>query len=197
VSGSLLERGEGCHSPSGAGVTNRSSTVAVPRSSTVPDRKDGPHSDDSFIIAPAYEGYMLRVSRVCDALEFPMSHDNQSGILRLHSHRTLADDGAPQMTEAWLTRLNRNSSGLAADDKGEGDAATLDDLDVDRKEAALARLRDDYALLYGVVYLTDLRGLSLRETGRHLRLDHKTVKRHRAKGVAYVRALCNEERRAG
>jgi DNA-directed RNA polymerase specialized sigma24 family protein len=126
-----------------------------------------------------------------------MSHDNQSGILRLHSHRTLADDGAPQMTEAWLTRLNRNSSGLAADDKGEGDAATLDDLDVDRKEAALARLRDDYALLYGVVYLTDLRGLSLRETGRHLRLDHKTVKRHRAKGVAYVRALCNEERRAG
>lgn len=125
-----------------------------------------------------------------------MSHDNQSGILRLHSHRTLADDGAPQMTEAWLTRLNRNSSSLAADDKGEGDAATLDDLDADRKEAALARLRDDYALLYGVVYLTDLRGLSLRETGRHLRLDHKTVKRHRAKGVAYVRALRNEERRA-
>jgi len=97
VSGSLLERGEGCHSPSGTGVTNRSSTVAVPRSSTAPDRKDGPRSDDSYSIAPLHEGNMLRVSRVCDALEVPMSHDNQSGILRLHSHRTLADSSTPAM----------------------------------------------------------------------------------------------------
>ncbi len=118
------------------------------------------------------------------------------GITHLHSRHHLADDGAPQMTEAWLTRLNRNSSVPAADDKGEGDAATLDDLDVDRKDEALARLRDDYALLYGVVYLTDLRGLSLRETGRHLNLNHETVKKHRARAVAYVRALCGDTRQA-
>lgn len=119
------------------------------------------------------------------------------GITHLHSRHHLADDDAPQMTEAWLTRLNRNSSVPAADDdKGEGDAVTLNDLDADRKDEALARLRDDHPPLYGVVYLTDLRGLSFRETGRHLNLNHETVKKHRAMAVAYVRALCGDTRQA-
>ncbi len=43
------------------------SPTAVPRSSLTPDWKGEPHTDDSCIIAPAYEGPVLRRSRVCDA----------------------------------------------------------------------------------------------------------------------------------
>jgi len=42
------------------------SPTAVPRSALTPDWKGEPHVDDSYSIAPVYEGGVLRGSRVCD-----------------------------------------------------------------------------------------------------------------------------------
>jgi len=42
------------------------SPTAVPRSALVPDWTAKPHADDSYSIAPTYEGSMLRTSRVCE-----------------------------------------------------------------------------------------------------------------------------------
>jgi hypothetical protein len=40
--------------------------TAVPRSSLTPDWKGEPHADDFSSIAPAYEGFVLPLSRMCD-----------------------------------------------------------------------------------------------------------------------------------
>jgi len=50
-----MERGRYQHGP-----------TAVPRSSLTPDWTGEPHADDSYSIAPAYEGYVLQRSRVCE-----------------------------------------------------------------------------------------------------------------------------------
>lgn len=121
--------------------------------------------------------------------------DDTAEPVKLHSHRDLADDGAPRMTRAMEAYITASSSmsGRPAD----GEDSPLADLDEGQKAAALVRLKEEHARLYGVLFLTDLRGLSLRETGRYLGLDHKTVKRHRAKGMAHMRAWCQDERQAG
>jgi len=115
--------------------------------------------------------------------------------LKLHSHRDLADDGAPRMTGAMECYICRPQARVEPSDSGED--VRLDDLQDEQREAALARLQVEHARLYGVIFLTDIRKLSLRETGRHLGLDHKTVKRHRVKGIAHLRAWCTDERHAG
>jgi len=43
----------------------QNSPTAVPRSSLTPDWTGEPHADDFSSIAPAYEGYVWRRSRVC------------------------------------------------------------------------------------------------------------------------------------
>lgn len=125
-----------------------------------------------------------------------MSYSNDKAEpLKLHSHRGLADDGAPRMTRAMEAYITTTSS--APNRTAESEDSPLDDLQDEQQEAALARLQVEHARLYGVIFLTDIRKLSLRETGRHLGLDHKTVKRHRVKGIAHLRAWCTDERHAG
>jgi len=121
--------------------------------------------------------------------------DDNAEPVKLHSHRDLADDGTPRMTRAMEAYITANSS--ASGRTAESEDSPFNDLDEEQKAAALVRLKEEHARLYGVLFLTDLRGLSLRETGRCLGLDHKTVKRHRAKGVAHIRAWCADERQAG
>ncbi len=120
--------------------------------------------------------------------------DDTAEPVKLHSHRDLNDAGAPRMTRAMEAYITASSSmsGRPAD----GEDSPLADLDEERRTIALVRLKEEHARLYGVLFLTDLRGLSLRETGRCLDLDHKTVKRHRAKGIAHLRAWCQDDRQA-
>ncbi len=115
--------------------------------------------------------------------------------LKLHSRRELADDGAPRMTQTMECYICQPQARVEPSDSGED--VRLDDLQDEQREAALTRLQVEHARLYGVVFLTDIRKLSLRATGRCLNMDHKTVKRHRAKGIAHLRAWCTDERPAG
>ncbi len=125
-----------------------------------------------------------------------MSYSNDNAEpLKLHSRRDLADDGAPRMTGAMLRVIAGREQD--ASDAGDDDAHDeLADLDQERKARALARLQVEHPALYGIVYLVDDRGLSLRSVGRHLNLDHHTVGRHRDKGLAYVRDWCSDTRQA-
>jgi len=124
--------------------------------------------------------------------------DAATGILKLHSRRALADDGRPRMTRKMLQLIagaeqDTSDAGNGAD----GEHDELADLDQERKATALARLQEEYPHLYGIVYLTDYRALSLRAIGRCLGLDHHTVKKHRGQAVALMRAWCADERQAG
>jgi len=126
-----------------------------------------------------------------------MSNDAGQSILKLHSRRELAGDGRPAMTRTMLRLIG----GAERDetDAGNGDDRECDelaDLDQEQKAVALARLLVEHPALYGIVYLVDHRGLSLRSVGRHLNLDHHTVGRHRDKGLAYVRDWCSDTRQA-
>lgn len=124
---------------------------------------------------------------------------NHDEPLKLHSHRDLADDGTPKMTKAMEAYLDarRRADETKADGDAESGPALRSDLAEERRTAALARLERDHARLYGVIYLTDLRGLSMRATGRLLQLDHHTIQKHRAKALALVEGWCGEERQAG
>ena len=124
-----------------------------------------------------------------------MSNDAAHNILKLHSRRELACDGRPAMTRKML-RAIAGSERDAPDAGADGEHDELVDLDEERKAAALARLQEEHPHLYGIVYLVDHRGLSLRSVGRHLNLDHHTVGRHRDKGRAYVRDWCGDTRQA-
>ncbi len=118
-----------------------------------------------------------------------MSNDAAHSILKLHSRRELARDGRPAMTRQALRAIaGREEDGPDVGVDGEHDE--LADLDQERKAAALARLQEEHPQLYGIVYLVDHRGLSLRSVGRHLHMSHPTVGKHRDTALATVRAWC-------
>jgi len=126
-----------------------------------------------------------------------MSNDAAPNILKLHSHRDLADDGAPRMTRKMLQLIGGAVGGAEEDDPDAGNGADrecdeLADLDQERKAQALARLQAEHPQLYGIVYLVDQRGLSLRSVGRHLHMSHPTVGKHRDTALATVRAWCTD-----
>ncbi len=115
--------------------------------------------------------------------------------LKMHSHHDLDDAGTPRMTQAML-RVIAGPARDVLDAASDSERDELTDLDQQRKARALARLQAEHPQLYGIVYLVDHRGLSLRSVGRHLNLDHHTVGRHRDKGLAYVRDWCSDTRQA-
>jgi len=113
--------------------------------------------------------------------------------LKLHSRCELACDGRPAMTRKMLQLIagaeqDTSDAGNGAD----GEHDELADLDQERKAAALARLQAEHPQLYGIVYLVDQRGLSLRSVGRHLHMSHPTVGKHRDTALATVRAWCTD-----
>jgi len=118
-----------------------------------------------------------------------MSNDAAHSILKLHSRRALADDGRPRMTRKML-QLIGGAEEDGPDVGADGAHDELADLDQERKAAALARLQAEHPQLYGIVYLVDQRGLSLRSVGRHLHMSHPTVGKHRDTALATVRAWC-------
>jgi len=126
-----------------------------------------------------------------------MSNDAAHSLVKLHSRRELACDGRPRMTRKMLRLIGGpEEDGPDAGNGADGECDELADLNQERKAQALARLQAEHPQLYGIVYLVDHRGLSLRSVGRHLNLDHHTVGRHRDKGLAYVRDWCQGERQA-
>ena len=104
-------------------------------------------------------------------------------------------DGTPRMSDAMEAYITADSStpGRITD----GEPLPFDDLDEEQQAAALARLQVEHARLFGVLFLTDVWGLSLRATGRYLGVDHHTVVKHRGRAIALIRAWCAEERQAG
>ncbi len=120
-----------------------------------------------------------------------MSNDAAHNILKLHSRRELARDGRPAMTRKML-RAIAGSERDAPDAGADGEYDELADFDQQRKARALARLQVEHPALYGVVWLVDYRGLSLRETGRCLKMSHPTVSKHRAVAFAKVREWCTD-----
>ncbi len=115
---------------------------------------------------------------------------------RPHAPLLYGPDGGPRWSEAAENYLDRVGVQVNSADAEKTACDELGDLD-DERQAALARLQVEHARLFGVIFLTDVRGLSLRETGRYLGMDHKTVRRHRAKGMAHIMAWCANERQAG
>ncbi len=117
--------------------------------------------------------------------------DTATGILKLHSRRALADDGRPRMTRKML-QLIGGAEEDGPDVGADRECDELADLDQERKAQALARLQAEHPHLYGIVYLVDQRGLSLRSVGRHLHMSHPTVGKHRDTALATVRAWCTD-----
>lgn len=121
--------------------------------------------------------------------------------LKLHSRRELSDDGRPRMTRQALRAIAGAVGGAEEDEPDGGDGVdgecdALADLDEERKAVALARLQVEHPQLYGIVYLVDHRGLSLRAVGRHLHMSHPTVGKHRDTALATVRAWCVDREHA-
>jgi len=124
-----------------------------------------------------------------------MSYSNDNAEpLKLHSHHDLAADGAPRMTASMERYISRPQARVEPSDSED---VRLDDLQEEQREAVLTRLKEEHGRLYGVLFLTDLRGLSLRATGRHLGMDHHTVVKHRGRAIALIRAWSTDERQAG
>lgn len=97
-----------------------------------------------------------------------MSYSNDNAEpLKLHSHYDLADDGAPRMTQAML-RVIAGPAQDALDAASDSERGELTDLDQQREARALARLQAEHPQLYGIVYLVDHPGLSLRSVGAAL-----------------------------
>ncbi len=119
--------------------------------------------------------------------------------LKLHNRRTLDEAGVPAMTEAMARYITACSPmpGGVVDAERACECDELGDLDDEQQAAALARLQVEHARLYGVLFLTDMRGLSFRATGRYLGVDHHTVVKHRGRAIALIRAWCTDERQAG
>ncbi len=119
----------------------------------------------------------------------------ESRFTQLHEH--VEGQALPPLRPDFVEHLDRVRAQANSADAERAACDELGDLDDERQAAALARLQVEHARLYGVLFLTDVRGLSLRETGRYLGMDHKTVRRHRAKGMAHIMAWCADERQAG
>jgi DNA-directed RNA polymerase specialized sigma24 family protein len=102
-------------------------------------------------------------------------------------HGKRQDNG---LSEAFVAHLCPEEDVLDAASDSERDE--LADLDQQREAVALARLEAEHPDLYGVVWLVDYRGLSLRETGRCLKKSHPTVSKHHAVALAKVRAWCTD-----
>lgn len=121
-----------------------------------------------------------------------MSSTHDSGEpLKIHTRRALADDGRPRMTRKMLQLIGgAEEDGPDAGNGDDGECDELADLDLEQKAVALARLQVEHPQLYGIVYLVDHRGLSLRAVGRHLHMSHPTVGKHRDTALAKVRAWC-------
>ncbi len=127
-----------------------------------------------------------------------MSHTNDNTEpLKLHTRRTLDDAGVPAMTRQALHYLcpERDDPDVGAT-TGDSEQDDLADLDDERKGAALIRLEREDPELYGILYLVDHRGLSLRAVGRHLGLTHPTVSKRRGRALALVRAWCRDMQEA-
>ncbi len=107
-----------------------------------------------------------------------------SRFTRLHDH--VEGKTGPPLRADFAEHLDRVCG--QGDEYASPDA--LADIDEEMKEAALARLQVEHARLYGVLFLTDIRKLSLRETGRCLKMSHPTVGKHRDTALAKVRAWC-------
>ncbi len=103
----------------------------------------------------------------------------------------------PPLRPDFVAHLDRVRAQAGLMDAERAACDELADLDDERKGAALARLEVEQPLLFGVVFLTDYRALSLRETGRHLGMDHHTITKHRGRAIALIRAWCTDERQAG
>ncbi len=115
---------------------------------------------------------------------------------RPHAPLLYGPDGGPRWSEAAENYLDRVRVQANSADAEKVACDELADIDEERQAAALARLQVEHARLFGVLFLTDMRGLSLRATGRHLGMDHHTVTKHRGRAIALIRAWCQDERQA-
>jgi len=85
----------------------QSGPTTVPRSMLTPDCQGESHSVHPIIIAPLYEARMKPESRVRDVTEAPlMTTTSPDDYSTLHSRDRLADDGAPALTERFLSYLD-------------------------------------------------------------------------------------------
>jgi len=118
----------------------------------------------------------------------------QSRFMQLHE--SVEGQALPPLRADFVAHLDRVRAQANTTDAKEAACAEMADLDDERKGAALARLREEHGRLYGVLFLTDLQGLSLRATGRHLGMDHHTVVKHRGRAIALIRAWSTDDRQA-
>lgn len=119
----------------------------------------------------------------------------ESRFTRLHEHGE--GQALPPLRPDFVAHLDRVRAQANSVDAEKAACNELADLDAERQAAALARLQVEHAKLYGVVFLTDVRGLSLRATGRYLAMDHHTIVKHRGRAIALIRAWCADEQQVG
>ncbi len=112
-------------------------------------------------------------------------------------HESVEGQALPPLRPDFVEHLDRVRAQAALMDAQDAACDELADIDEERQAAAMARLQVEHARLYGVLYLTDMRGLSLRATGRYLGVDHHTVTKHRGRAIALIRGWCADERQAG
>ena len=106
-----------------------------------------------------------------------MSNDVAQSILKLHSHRDLADDGAPRMTGAMEAYLCQPHERVTRP----GDLPAPLAL-----PAAWARLQAQEPRLARTVAATVMRGLSPRKAAPGLGLCFKTVSTDKGAGMAQL-----------
>jgi hypothetical protein len=111
-------------------------------------------------------------------------------------HESVEGQALPPLRADFVAHLDRVRAQANIADAEQAACDELVDLDQARQAVALARLEAEQPLLYGVVFLTDYRALSLRATGRHLGMDHHTVTKHRGRAIGLIRAWCADERQA-
>jgi len=164
-----------------------------------PDCQGESRSVRTYSIARHHEAGVKAASRFCDGEQFMAKQDtnrrdDNAEPVKLHSPRDLAADGTPRMTGAMEAYICRPHDRVKRPDSED---VRLDDLQDAQREAALTRLQVEHARLYGVLFLTDIRKLSLRATGRHLGMDHHTIVKHRRRAIGLIRAWSTDERQAG
>ncbi len=107
-------------------------------------------------------------------------------------HESVEGQALPPLRPDFVAHLDRVRAQANSADAEQAACDELADLDAERKAIALARLEAEHPDLYGVVWLVDYRGMSLRATGRCLKMSHPTVGKHRAVAFAKVRAWCTD-----
>ncbi len=120
----------------------------------------------------------------------------EARFTRLHEHGE-GQALPPPLRPDFVAHLDRVRAQANSADAQDAVCDELADLDAERQAAALARLQVEHAKLYGIIFLTDVRRLSLRATGRYLAMDHHTVVKYRGRAIALIRAWCTDERQAG